>query len=189
MTMPPKSTRIRTSRRLVSVLLLLFWACASSLDAPEAKAAQPQQKVLPPPSATAPHRTRLILKDGSYQIIMSYRVVGSLVYYISAERGGAEEEIPANFVDFEATKRWDQQHLRPAEGDSTTPPGIDPEVLKEEAETRLFYSPLVAPDLHLPEDYGVLALDTFQSMPELVPLWPKPPAISTATLATASSRA
>ena len=65
------------------------------------------------PDATTPHRTRLILKDGSYQIIMSYKVVGNVVHYISAERGGAEEEIPLSLVDLEATKRWDKQHSKP----------------------------------------------------------------------------
>src|ERR1700722_13660773 len=59
---------------------------------------------------TAPHRTRLILKDGSYQIVMSYRVVGSIVHYVSAERGGAEEEIPVSLVDLDATHRWEKQH-------------------------------------------------------------------------------
>ena len=166
MTLKPART---PSTRHVSFGLLLLFVAALSLDAHFAKAAQPQQKSLPPASATTPHRTRLILKDGSYQIIMSYRVSGNIVFYISAERGGAEEEIPANLVDFEATKRWDQQHSAPAEGDATTPTGIDPELLKEEAE-RASFTPLVAPDLHLPEEYSVLGLDTFHSTPELVPL-------------------
>ena len=37
-----------------------------------------------PPAAG--HRTRLILKDGSYQIVMSYQVKGKIVSYFSAER-------------------------------------------------------------------------------------------------------
>ncbi len=176
----PNSIRNRRSEGLVSglpghlmnglgALLLVASLC---LDAVSAHAAQSPQKVLPPPSSTtapsAPHRTRLILKDGSYQVIMSYRVAGDIVFYISAERGGTEEEIPANLVDFEATRRWDEQHYAPPEG-SNPSGGIDPELLKEEAE-RASFTPLVAPDLHLPEEYGVLALDTFHATPELVPL-------------------
>jgi hypothetical protein len=68
--------------------------------------ALPQHTTAIQPSDTTPHRTRLILKDGSYQIVMSYRVVGSVVHYISAERGGAEEEIPVSLVDLDATHRW-----------------------------------------------------------------------------------
>ena len=64
------------------------------------------------PDAAAPHRTRLILKDGSYQIVMSYKIVGNVVRYVSAERGGAEEEIPLSLVDLDATHRWEAQHAR-----------------------------------------------------------------------------
>ena len=125
------------------------------------------------PDATTPHRTRLILKDGSYQIIMSYKVVGNVVRYVSAERGGAEEEIPLSLVDLEATKRWDKQHVKPADPDNPDnpqqPPAIDPELLKEEAE-RAALTPEVAKDLRLPEEDSTLALDTYHGMPELVPL-------------------
>ena len=156
-----------------SMLLVVASVCVCSLvslDAAFANAAQSDRKALSaPPAAAAPHRTRLILKDGSYQIVMSYRLVGDLVHYISAERGGAEEEIPASLVDFEATKRWDQQHTVPAEGENPSAPAIDPELLKEEAD-RAAFTPEVAPNLHLPEEYSVLALDTYRSLPELVPL-------------------
>jgi hypothetical protein len=121
---------------------------------------------------TAPHRTRLILKDGSYQIVMSYRVVGSIVHYVSAERGGAEEEIPVSLVDLDATHRWEKQHTQPAaptDSDNPQPSAIDPELLKEEAD-RAALTPEVAKDLRLPEEDSTLALDTFQGTPELVPL-------------------
>jgi hypothetical protein len=130
-------------------------------------------KPLPPlDPATNPHRTHLILKDGSYQLVMSYRIVGNVVHYISAERGGAEEEIPIALVDFDATHKWEKQHANPeAEDDagSTQAPAIDPELLKEEAD-RAAFTPEVATDLHLPEQDSVLVLDTFRGTPELVPV-------------------
>jgi len=125
-----------------------------------------QQKPLPSADASTPHRTRLILKDGSYQLVMSYRVVGDVVRYVSAERGGVEEEIPSSLVDFEATKRWEQKHTAQPEGAA---PVIDPELLKEEAE-RAALTPEVAKDLRLPELENVLALDTFHDQPQLVPV-------------------
>lgn len=121
---------------------------------------------------TTPHRTRLILKDGTYQVVMSYRTVGSNVLYVSAERGGAEEVIPARLVDLAATHLWEQRHAAvdsEASQQSTPKPAIDPELLKEEAD-RASYTPEVAPDLSLPEQDSVLALDTFQGTPELVPM-------------------
>ena len=133
--------------------------------------AQQSQKSLPPPEAstTQPHRTRLILKDGSYQVVMSYRVVGDRVRYVSAERGGVEEEIPASLVDFDATKRWELQHAASSGDDSNRASTIDPELLKEEAE-RASFTPEVAKDLHLPDQGSVLGLDVFRGTDELAPM-------------------
>jgi hypothetical protein len=154
------SRRLQTAKILAAALLLTL-ASAPALS---------QHTTPLQPDATAPHRTRLILKDGSYQIIMSYKVVGKVVHYISAERGGAEEEIPLDLVDLEATKKWDKQHSQPTEDpDGTKPPPIDPELLKEEAE-RAALTPEVAKDLRLPEEDSTLALDTYRGTPELVPL-------------------
>lgn len=133
--------------------------------------AGPQQRPLAPSEAGTPRRTRLILKDGSYQLVMSYRVVGDRVRYISAERGGLEEEIPLSLVDFDATKRWERQHTQPSEGDTQQggAPAIDPELLKEEAQ-RAALTPEVATDLRLPDLDNIVALDTFRGQQQLVPL-------------------
>jgi hypothetical protein len=159
----------KTNRQSVKFMAARFFLAAGlSLAA----AAQSHKPLPPLDPATNPHRTRLILKDGSYQVVMSYRIVGSVVHYISAERGGAEEEIPAALVDFDATHRWEQQHATPsAEGDTSNSqgPAIDPELLKEEAE-RAAFTPEVAKDLHLPDQGSVLVLDTFRGTPELVPM-------------------
>ena len=128
-----------------------------------------QRQALDPTVTSAPRRTRLILKDGSYQVILSYTVVGQRVRYVSAERGGGTEEIPLELVDLDATKRWVAQH-DPQAGEPGHPaPVLDPELVKEEAD-RLALSPEVAPDLHLPPEDQALALDTFRGAPELVPL-------------------
>jgi hypothetical protein len=119
-----------------------------------------------PGQAVVPHRTRLFLKDGSYQIVMSYKVAGRNVSYVSAERGETEE-IPVELIDWDATHRWERQHAEGAEGNPE--PTIDPELLREEAD-RAAMTPEVAKDLRLPELDSVLALDTFHGVPELVPL-------------------
>jgi hypothetical protein len=159
----------KTNRQPVKFIAARFFLAAGlALSA----AAQSHKPLPPLDPATNPHRTRLILKDGSYQVVMSYRIVGSVVHYVSAERGGAEEEIPATLVDFDATHRWEKQHAAPeAEGDAgaSQAQAIDPELLKEEAD-RAAFTPEVAKDLHLPEQDSVLVLDTFRGMPELVPM-------------------
>lgn len=119
--------------------------------------------------STAPHRTRLILRDGSYQVVLSYRVEGKIVRYQSAERDGAEE-LPYDLVDWDATHAWERRH--PATGAAPTQApetGIDPELLKEEAD-RAAQTPEVAKDLSLPDLDSVVALDYFHGEPELVPL-------------------
>ena len=127
-----------------------------------------QRREMDQSPTAAPHRTRLILKDGSFQTVMSYSVVGDRVRFVSAERGGETEEIPLKLVDLDATRKWDADHALDANGQRPAPP-IDPELAKEEAE-RALLMPEVAPDLRLVEEDTVLALDTYRSMPELVPL-------------------
>jgi hypothetical protein len=116
--------------------------------------------------STSPQRTRLSLKDGSYQLVLSYNVVGNLVRYQSAERDGQWETIPLAMVDLPATNKWHRDH---AQAQSQGASILSPELQKEEAARRAL-TPEVAPDLRLPEEDSVLALDAFHGAPELVPV-------------------
>jgi len=117
-----------------------------------------------------PTRVRLILKDGTYQLVYSYKVVGDVVHYRSAERDGQEEEIPLALVDLPATEKWKKDHEPGATPEQPAQtPVISPELAREEA-ARAALTPEVAPDLRLPEEDSVLALDTFRGTPELVPM-------------------
>lgn len=135
---------------------------------------QPPRRPMDVPSAsqsdTEPAHTRLILKDGSYQLVLSYKVVGDVVHYRSAERGGEEEDLPLALVDLPATEKWKKDHEPGARDTQNAEPAvISPELAKQEA-ARAALTPEVAPDLHLPEEDSVLALDTFRGAPELVPM-------------------
>jgi hypothetical protein len=114
----------------------------------------------------APQRTRLILKDESYQLVLGYEVVGDVVRFRSAERDGQTEEIPLALVDLPATERWKAEHAQSTAGSQAM---LNPELEKEEAARRAL-TPEVAHDLHLPEEDSLLALDSFHGAPELVPL-------------------
>ncbi len=132
-------------------------------------AAGAQRTVLDTTAPPAPsRRQRLYLKDGSYQMVMSYKLLRDRVRYVSAERGGDTEEIPLDLVDLPATKRWEQRQLAGAEGEA-----LDPELAKEEAD-RAAITPVVAKsddgELRLPLEDSVLVMDTFRGTPELVPL-------------------
>ncbi len=113
----------------------------------------------------ATERTRLVMKDGSYQVVLGYQVVGNVVRYQSAERDGETEEVPLALVDLAATGRWRQEHAAAAK----QTPVLSPELAAEEADRRS-RTPEVAPNLRLPDEDSVLVLDQFHSAPELVPL-------------------
>jgi hypothetical protein len=137
----------------------------------------PGQKPLPVkpdvPGLATNHR--LILKDGTYQIVRKYEVVGDRVRYISVERSGEWEELPANLVDWQATRKWERDHtVQPVE--DVSPAMKEAETIdKEEAEEREELKasrPEVAKGLELPDEDGVFVLDTYQGTPELVELLP-----------------
>ena len=51
---------------------------------------------------------KLVLKDGSYQLVRSYQVQGDRVRYFSLERN-QWEEVPASLVDWRATEERNRQ--------------------------------------------------------------------------------
>lgn len=129
-----------------------------------------QRRSMEPPSTLdVNHRTRLFLKDGSYQVVLGYKVDGGIVRYRSAERAGDVEEIPLALIDLDATHKWEADHASASEQAARPAPVLSPELLKEEAE-QAARTPEVAPNLRLPDEDSVLVLDTFHSAPELVPL-------------------
>jgi hypothetical protein len=143
--------------RILLLLVLLFSSLATAL----------------PALAQTPNQ-RLVLKDGSYQVVTKYLKVGDRVRYFSAERG-QWEEIPENLVDWTATTTWANEHkpgAQPVQEPATPVSPAIPEaaaVDKEEQRARA-RTPYVLPGLRLPDQDGVWALDTFRDQPELVAL-------------------
>ena len=117
-------------------------------------------------------RMRLYLKDGSFQLVTSYRVSGDRVRYVSAERGGETEEIPLKLVDLAATEKYAREHTLGPDG-LRAAPALDPELVREEAEREELapeVAPAEAPGLRLAPEDSVLGFDTYRDTPELVPM-------------------
>jgi hypothetical protein len=109
---------------------------------------------------------RLILKDGTYQLATKWEIKGDRVRYLSAERNDWEE-VPESLVDWPATSKFAQD--RGAGVPSPEAVEVDKEIAAERAHEEA-KTPLVAPDLRLPENGSFLLLDTFQNQPQLVEL-------------------
>lgn len=162
---------------LISLAVALAFAPAAllsldSLSAPAALAQQPN------------YFKRLILTDGTYQLVTKYEVHGDRVRFYSADRLDWEE-VPRSMVDWEATEKWNKAHEHgavPGESNAgqTANPAPSPnprqearEIDKEAAAARADLAartPQVAPDLHLPDENGIFVLDNFQGIPELIHL-------------------
>ncbi len=133
--------------------------------------------------ATSPNH-RLILKDGSYQIVRKYEIIGDRVRYISLERGGDWEELPESLVDWEATRKWERDHAEPPAENPSDAMNEAASIDKEEATERAEQSarmPEVAKGLELPDQDSIFVLDTYQGTPELVELAPNELAIDAKT--------
>ena len=97
---------------------------------------------------------KLCMKDGTYQMVTSYEVHGDRVRYFSVERS-EWEEVPTSLVDFDATKRA-QDEAKAAEKQQ-----IDE---ARQTDQERFYKPPdqgmeVAPGLRLPGDDGIFTVE------------------------------
>ena len=141
-------------RRSLSVQAAWLLSClAPLLFAPKVSQAQDLAK-------------RIILKDGSYQSVTKYEIKGERVRYLSAERG-EWEELPKSLVDWPATEKYEKDRASGAPTPEAAELDKELEADRQAEEAR---SPHVVPGLQLPEEGGVLLLDTYQSQPELIPI-------------------
>ncbi len=173
---------MRSSHVITIALALLAFAPASPVS--------PFSAFVPSASAQPINGKRLILKDGSYQIVTKWEIKKDRVHYYSAERADWED-IPYDLIDWDATNKWNKEHEPGAQpsgsptqtdrpGASTVGPASTQEEQKEaaaidaaaaaEKADQAARTPLVASGLHLPDQDGIFVLDNFQSIPELVHL-------------------
>ena len=107
---------------------------------------------------------RLILKDGSYQLVTKYEIKGDRVRYMSAERDDWEE-LPTSLVDWPATEKYEKERA----AGSAVPEAVqlDKEI-EHDREVEAAQLPQVAPGLRLPQDSGVFLLDSFQGEAQIL---------------------
>jgi len=107
--------------------------------------------------ASLPRGKKLVLTDGSFQLVRNYEKKGDRVRYFSKDRG-AWEEIPAAMVDWDATKKAEA-----ADEKSTTEllekVRIQEAAAKAETPVDVDASLPVAPGVFLPDGEGMFAFE------------------------------
>ncbi len=172
---------LRRSAAMAGLALGLGLVLAANAQNSASSAPREGQKPLPikPDAAGLARNHRLILKDGSYQLVRQYSIAGDRVRYLSLERG-EWEEMPADLVDWDATAKWERDHAVPtgeANGGEEQSQGMKEaaQVDKEAADERELNRarmPEVAPGLELPDQDSVFALDTYEGTQALVEILP-----------------
>lgn len=157
-------TDSRTSRFFVAAVVVLILtagsafgaAAAQDLEPPRSSAVQSQNGAGATAASALPRGKKLILKDGSFQVVREYQMDGDRIRYYSLDRS-QWEEIPTALVDWDATKKEDSAEAK-----------RDAEVVAnahaEEAERKI--PPLdidasleLAPGVFLPPGEGLFAFD------------------------------
>jgi len=147
------------------VPLTLAWAAPFDAqqtgNAPAAAAGNGQSSERSPASAI-PRGKKLVLKDGSFQLVGEYQIEGDRVRYYSLD-SGSWEFVPANLVDWDATKKLEAEETQ-------RDAAIVAKVRKQEAERAM--APLdidasleVAPGVFLPPGVNLFVFDGTSAVP------------------------
>ena len=138
---------------VVALPLVLAGLGAGLAAGDESAAAQAQE----PAGSTLPRGKRLVLKDGSNQIVRSYERNADRVRYYSLERS-AWEELPAALVDWDATAKYEAEREREAEA-LAKKVHVEEGAARIETAMDIDASLPVAPGVFLPPGEGLFVVD------------------------------
>lgn len=96
---------------LLTLCFWLPWEAAAQDTTAESTTSPPTQAKA---ATEVPRGKRLILKDGTYQVVREYQRNGDRVRYLSEERGDWEE-LPASMVDWDATAKYEADTAKASE--------------------------------------------------------------------------
>jgi hypothetical protein len=160
--------RLSSTLALILPIALLSWSgttrrasfatdSAPEQDSPNTKMPRDEAAARIAAPASLPRGKKLVLTDGSFQLVRNYEKKGDRVRYFSVERG-AWEEIPAAMVDWDATKKAE------AADEKTTAELLEKVRIQEaaaKAETPVDVdaSLPVAPGVFLPDGEGMFAFE------------------------------
>ena len=110
-----------------------------------------------PTSPALPRGKKLFLKDGSFQLVREYEIAGDRVRYYSLD-SSQWEEIPADLVDWDATKKTETDESR-RDAAAIAKVGAQEKARNTELKLDVDASLEVAPGIFLPPGDGLFAYD------------------------------
>jgi hypothetical protein len=134
-------------------------ACLMAVLSGAAALTRSQSKAVP---ETQNDLKRLVLKDGSFEEITQYQILGTRVRYFSSERH-EWEELPEPLIDWVATRKYQQDT---SAGASARVKEVAAEAAKEKSREEVL-TPTIATGIRLPAEDGVFLLDVYRGVPEL----------------------
>jgi hypothetical protein len=142
-------------RKAALLIVLLAVAVAPLMGQknapPASRGDQPAQ------SAPAGQRQKLVMKDGSYQLVRGYQVQGDRVRYYSIERDGWEE-VPASLVDWEATEQTNRAESAAADEALTRARAAGEEDKESRQAADQILGSEIAPGLFIPDEDGIYVI-------------------------------
>jgi len=140
-------------------LLLVAWVLVFPAAAAPAWAQERQEKKQQLPAdvpTPLPKGKKLVLKDGTFQVVRTYEQRGDRVRYYSVERS-AWEEMPADRVDWEATRKAEAEDVRREQEIIEKMHAAEAAARAEEVDVDA--STEIAPGVFLPEGEGLFVLE------------------------------
>lgn len=161
--------RLRSILAVLPLMTIVVWGAAAGQN-PTAVDSKAQPN---PPAARAstqtssaashdeliglPRGKKLVLKDGSYQLVRNYERTGDRVRYYSIERD-QWEVLPAAMVDWDATKKAEDEQTKSAAA-LVEKVHVQESAERAEAPVDVDASLLVAPGIFLPDGEGMFAFE------------------------------
>jgi hypothetical protein len=132
-------------------------ASALEQDSPSPKTPRDEAAARTTAPASLARGKKLVLTDGSFQLVRNYEKKGDRVRYFSVERG-AWEEIPASMVDWDATKKAEAADAKTT-AELLEKVRIQEAAAKAETPVDVDASLTVAPGVFLPDGEGMFAFE------------------------------
>ncbi len=140
-----------------TVAVLASQTSSAGSSQAQAEASQQDRTKAVETAARLPRGKKLVLKDGTFQLVRSYERKGERVRYFSAERGDWEE-IPAAMVDWEATAKAQVEDEKAA-AEFANKVHKQEEATKAEIVMDIDASLQVAPGVFLPPGEGMFVIE------------------------------